>query len=61
MENWKWKNVKIWSEKLIPLHSTYKFQSVIKILDAKACVLELIDDNMKWWKDGLLQTIFFAQ
>lgn len=45
----------------IPLHSTYKVQFQVKTLDVEACVSELIDDNLKCWKDRLLQTIFSAQ
>jgi ribonuclease HI len=52
------KDIKIWRDKWIPKPLTYRVQSPRVILDSQACVAELIDHDLRKWKEDLISEIF---
>jgi hypothetical protein len=50
--------VHIWKDKWLPKKSTFMVQSPSRLLDPKARVCDLIDEDTKWWKTTLLENIF---
>lgn len=53
--------MKIWTDTWIPIPSMRMIQSPVALLDVEAHVLELIYDNLTWWKENIIQAIFTKQ
>lgn len=54
-------NVSIWGDNWIPLHSTYRIQSPLKVLNSTSKVHELIDWERVWWNQNVLSNIFTTE
>ena len=52
------KTAKIWGDKRLPNHSTYRVQSSPTLLEDNATVSHLIDEREHVWKPGLLAHLF---
>lgn len=54
-------SIKVWTDRWIPRPSTFMIQTPIASLDVDAKVAELIDTDLKWWKESLLGTLFTSE
>jgi hypothetical protein len=51
-------NTKIWGDKWVPMPTTFAIQSVPRVLDQDAKVVELIDKDLHGWNKGMLESLF---
>lgn len=52
------RDIRVWGNKWIPTLISFSIQSPYRILETRARVLELIDQDTKWWNSKLISTIF---
>jgi hypothetical protein len=52
------KNARIWEDRWLLTHSTFRVQSARALLDPMATVEQLIDEDLKCWKKPLLDQLF---
>jgi hypothetical protein len=49
---------RIWKDRWLPRPSTFMIQSPPSLLNSDAIVSEIIDEDTRWWKTQLLETLF---
>lgn len=52
------KKIKIWHDKWLPIQTTNRVESQVKVLDNEARVSEIIEEVTRQWKEDLVQEIF---
>jgi hypothetical protein len=53
--------IRIWKDKWIPRPSTYRVQSIPRVLHSDATVSDLIDGDTRWWNKTMLETLFSSE
>ena len=53
--------IRIWKDKWIPRPSTYKVQSIPRVLHSDATVSDLIDGDTQWWNKTMLENLFSSE
>lgn len=50
--------IQIWEDPWLPTPRAHPARSLVNILDKRAKVFELLDENTNWWNMALVQEIF---
>lgn len=54
-------SISIWKGRWIPTETTHAIQSLVRLLEGKAKVSELIDFDTNWWNIPLVEEIFLLE
>ena len=52
------KRIHIWEDKLLPTPTTHKVIATLRAFEDFPMVSSLIDENTKWWKPDLVNSLF---
>jgi hypothetical protein len=55
------KDIRVWQDKWLPTPTSFSIQSPRRLLSEDARVVELIDQDTKWWNANLIREIFHAE